>query len=105
MGLVIKQGDTRQAVKATLKNEKGQVISLEHATVNFVMATLNGDMLVNRPAAVQEGYVVFSFDPGETEQHGKMNAEFQVTYQDGREEIFPSEGYLSIEIQKRLGGI
>jgi hypothetical protein len=47
-----------------------------------------------------EVWVVFA--PGETDVSGVYQAEFQVTYGDGRKETFPSDGYISIQILSDL---
>lgn len=104
MEMRIKQGDTRHAVKAILKDASGNALDLTMATVRFVMATRFGEVLVDREATIQNGQVFFAFEAGETDKEGEMKAEFHVTYQDGRKETFPNDGYMKIEIQKRLGG-
>lgn len=102
--ITIKQGDTRHAIKATLKDVNGNPVDLTGATVNFFMATRRSEILVNKEALQQDGQVWAIFEEGETDTPGLMEAEFRVSYPDGRVESFPHDSYLQVKIMKNKGG-
>ena len=100
-----KQGDTRNALKATLKQD-GQVVKLTDCSVAFVMqksgeVVINRDVIINDPTS---GVVWVVFDHKELDSIGLHKAEFVVTFPGGKEERFPNDGYLSIEVIKNLEG-
>jgi hypothetical protein len=102
--LNIKRGDTRTAIKATLKNPKGLPINLTGATVKFVMVKYK-TILINREAVILDavnGVVAFTFNSGETDQMGRMRAEFKVKYPDNSIETFPNQGSIDINIESDL---
>jgi len=93
----IKRGDTYYGLKATLKRN-GTPVNLTGCTVKFTMA--NGSVKVSKTAQILDaanGLVRIVLD-GYTEQVGTYRGEFEVTYQDGRRETFPSDDYLTIQI-------
>ena len=98
-----KRGDTRYALKATLKRN-GTPADLTGCTVRFFMS--NGCITINRPVDILDpvnGLVWVIFDQGDTDAVGTYRAEFEVTHADGRKETFPSSGYLSLQIVPDLG--
>lgn len=104
MLLTIKAGDTRTAIKATLKNPSGNAVDLTDSTVTFVMEQ-KGVILINRPAEIVDalsGRVNFVFVNGETDILGGVKAEFIVDYPDGSTETFPNSGYISIRFEQSL---
>ena len=106
MALTLKQGDTRHAIRATLRNINGREIDLSNATVRFKMARRYSVTVIDRLANVEAGGTVnFVFNEGETDVPGNYVAEFFVTYADGRVETFPHRGKLDITIEKRIGGL
>ena len=106
MRITLKQGDTRHAVRATLKKADGTTVDLTGATVIFKMAEREGAVVVNREAtASTDGVVEFIFNVGETDKVGIHHAEFFVTYVDGRVETFPNKGKIEIYVESRIGGI
>ena len=92
-----KQGDTRNALKATLIDSSGSPADLTGSTVRFKM-----DCLIDRVVPVVDGQVLVAFEPSEVEKPGIYKAVFEVEYPDGRIETFPSKGYITIYIQ---GGV
>ena len=102
---VTKQGDTRNALKATLK-QNDLIINLTDCSVAFVMQK-NGQIIINREASINDaanGIVWIVFNSNELNTIGLHKAEFVVTYQDGKEERCPNQGYFYIEIIKNLEG-
>lgn len=106
MKMTLKQGDTRHAIRATLKAVNGVAIDLTGATVHFKMAERTGVVLIDREAVTgANGTVEFVFSDGETDTFGKHYAEFLVTYADGRIETFPNKGKIEINVESRIGGV
>jgi hypothetical protein len=104
MTVTLKRNDTKDNIKATLSNESGPV-DLTGATVRFLMSRRN-TLKVDRQAIIQDavnGIVWMVFEQGDTEEVGAFQAEFEVTFSDGRIETFPNNGYILIHIQNDLG--
>lgn len=104
--ITIKRGDTRNCIKAILKNASGAPVDLTGCSVSFHMAQLNRPAVISRAAHIQDavtGEVWFVWASGETNIAGVYRAEFEVVYQDGRRETFPNDGYISIQILNDLG--
>jgi hypothetical protein len=104
--ITIKRGDTRNAIKAILKDSSGNPVNLENCHVKFHMAPLNRPAVISRAAHIENaaaGEVWVVWAPGETDVAGIYRAEFEVTYDDGRRETFPNDGYISIQILNDLG--
>lgn len=104
--ITIKRGDTRNAIKAILKDSSGNPVNLENCHVKFHMAQLNRPAVISRAAHIENaaaGEVWVVWAPGETDVAGIYRAEFEVTYDDGRRETFPNDGYISIQILNDLG--
>jgi len=103
--VMIKRGDTRHAIRAILKDAKGNPINLTDCEVSFAMAPLGRGAVINRAAHIQDavaGEVWVVWVPGETDITGIYRAEFKVIYPDGKKETFPSDGYISIQIMNDL---
>ena len=104
--VTIKRGDTRNCIKAILKNASGDPVNLVGCSVKFHMAPLRQPAIVSRAAHIEDaeaGEVWVVWVPGETDSTGIYQAEFEVMYQDGRRETFPNKGYISLLIQNDLG--
>jgi len=104
--ITIKRGDTRNAIKAILKDSSGNPVNLENCHVKFRMPPLNRPAVISRAAHIENaaaGEVWVVWAPGETDTAGVYRAEFEVVYQDGRRETFPNGGYISIRILGDLG--
>ena len=106
MSIIIKRGDTRNCIKAFLKDSHGEPIDLSDCVVTFHMAPITLPAIINRSVHVQDrtnGEVWVVWKPGETDIAGTYQAEFKVLYKDGRKETFPNDGYISIKILEDLG--
>jgi hypothetical protein len=104
MAIIIKQNDTRDALKATLSNENGAV-DLTGCSVRFIMAKRKR-IKVDRPPVIEDainGIVWFVFEQGDTDEANTFQAEFEVTFPDNRIETYPNNDYLTIEIKSDLG--
>jgi hypothetical protein len=102
--VILKRGDTKVNIKATLSNESGPV-DLTDCQVRFLMS--NGKTIViDREAIVNDalnGVVWFVFEQEDTTAAGTFQAEFKVTFPDERKETFPHSGYILVKIQNDLG--
>lgn len=106
MRISIKQGDTRHAIRAALKTLDGIPIDLIGAKIIFKMSNRYVGLLIDREAVYEtDGKVHFVFQDGETDAPGLYEAEFQVTYSDGRVETFPHSGKFQVYIENRIGGV
>ncbi len=103
----IKRNDTRPAIQATL----GSVVNGDTITsVAFNMADTSGTLVVDaasativqQASATQSAAVKYQWQAADTDTSGIYNAEFQVTFSDGRVETFPNEGYLKVQIVSDL---
>ena len=106
MAVMIKRGDTRTAIRASLVEANGAAADLTGAAVRFLAADLKGSPLVARAADVLDatrGTVLFAWEPPETDKAGTYRAEFEVAYPDGRTQTYPNDGYITIEILPDLG--
>ncbi len=104
--VIIKRGDTRNCIKAVLKDASGTPVDLTDCSVSFHMAPLNRPAVISRAAHIENaatGEIWLVWAPGETDIAGIFRAEFEVMYQDGRRATFPSNGYISIQILDDLG--
>ena len=104
--VTIKRGDTRNCIKAILKDASGDPVNLAGCSVKFHMALLRQPAIVSRAVHIEDaeaGEVWVVWVPGETDSTGIYRAEFEVMYQDGRRETFPNKGYISLLIQDDLG--
>lgn len=105
--ITIKQYDTRNAINATLIRD-GQTVDLTDCTVHFFMEDAYKNVDVETIAEVVDapsGTVLYAFEQSSVAIPGRYNAEFRVTYPDGRLETFPNNGYITVNIIKSLGGI
>ena len=103
--VTIKRGDTRNCIKAILKDVDGNPVNLTGCEVKFHMALIHRAAMIDRAIHVEnaaEGEVWVVWAPGETDTAGMYWAEFEVMYNDGRLETFPNNGYVSIQILKDL---
>lgn len=104
----IKRGDTAPAVEATLRQPgtaeglPGAPIDLTAATtVRFLMEGGVADDAVIVDAA--GGQVRYDWQPGETDVAGTHDAEFEITWGDGRKQTVPNGEYIKVVIAADLG--
>jgi hypothetical protein len=97
--LYVKQGDRRPAATQTL-TRGGVVIDLTLATgVTFKMrerGRAQGDLKVNTAASIADavnGVVSYGWQTGDTDTPGTYYAEWEVVWNDGTQETFPTLGY------------
>jgi len=104
--ITIKRGDTKNCIKAILKDADGTPVNLTGCDVKFYMAPLDQSITINRAADIQDaiaGEVWIEWLSGETDVVGVYRAEFKVAHLDGKTETFPNSGYISIQMLNDLG--
>lgn len=95
----IKKNDTRYAMKAILKSMSGLPVNLSKCTVKFIMAEKEREPFIHDAI---NGEVWVIFQPEDTDKIGYFNAEFKVTYEDGKVETFPNDDYIKIHVSSSL---
>lgn len=99
---MIKRGDTRNAIQATLR-KNGQSVNLTDCNVRFLMSNgIEGFTVVTN---AENGELFYSLEKSAVEKSGIFHYEFEVQYPDGRVETFPNDGYLKLHIKQDLGGV
>jgi hypothetical protein len=101
----IKAHDRLPVVDAVLGFEGGAVADLTTATaVHFIMRDRGkpaGAAKVDAPAIILDpllGTVRYEWAIGDTDVPSVYNAEWEVTYEDGRKQTFPTKSYHTINV-------
>lgn len=97
----MRKGDTWPPIKATLKEVNGDVIDLTGADVDFRMEDEDEVEVINRQATITDeanGEVEFYWNTGDTDTLGKYDAEFIVTFDDGKVAHVPNNDTITIYI-------
>ena len=102
----IKENDNSPDLTATLRDFNG-IVNLTTATgVLFQMERIKTTRnKINAAADIDDavqGIVSYDWQPGDTDTVGLYRAVFQVTFNNGDIATFPSDGYISIVIQKDI---
>lgn len=102
----IKRGDTSPALRFALLPDN---VSLAGATVRFHMRLRGGGTLVDRPAETETVFapaiVAYRWQQGDTDEAGRFEAEFRVTYLDGAVETFPNLGFIEVFVTEDVQGL
>ena len=100
----IKRGDTSPAIRYALSPT---TVVLTGATVRFQMRarrSRGGATVIDAVAVVVTATgtptVEYQWQAGNTANAGIFEAEFQVTYADGRNETFPNDGFISVKVSE-----
>ena len=107
------RNDLRPSVKAQLKWKDGKPVNLTGCTVKFHMSDLEDTVLIDEVATVllpeADGYVQYDWQDARAEKPRDTNhepndypAEFEVTFDDGKNLTFPTEKNLVIVIRKEI---
>lgn len=98
----IKQNDTSPSLKATLLASNGLTQNLSGSSVVFQMRNSESETYkINASASLYDagnGIVEYEWQEGDTDTAGFYQAEFEVTYFDGKKETFPNVGNIYIEV-------
>lgn len=109
MTFKITQNDTSPSLATTLLAE-GEPIDLSDATaVRFLMEDRYERLVIDddlsgsvRFLDASNGEVEYTFSASDTQTVGSYHAEFEVTYNNGSIETFPSNGKIDIEIVEEI---
>ena len=100
----IKRGDTSPAIRYALSPT---TVVLTGATVRFQMRarrSRGGATVIDAAAVVVTATgtptVEYQWQAGETANAGIFEAEFRVTYADGKVETFPNDEFISVKISE-----
>lgn len=99
----IKRNDTKGTIECNLLDGDSTAADLTGATVKFLMRREGrSDAKVDAEASVvgdpAEGIVSYQWQAADTDTAGDYEAEFEVTFSDGRVATFPSDGYISVKV-------
>lgn len=104
----MKANDRLPLFRVVLKRGGG-VLDLTNASgVDFIMRLAVGNDLavkINKPAVIADavnGVVQYEWAVGDTDTPGAFAAEWEVTWNDGKTETFPTKAYNSVEITADL---
>jgi hypothetical protein len=101
---ILKKNDTHDSIEYQITNDDGSVVNLTGATVNFVMGKKN-KLITNAPAtitAANDGIVEYQLTSTDTLVSGTFLAEFVVTFSNGTQKTFPSNGYITVTVEQNL---
>lgn len=108
---VIKRNDTLPALQLTLV-DRGclggkQPYNLSGATdITFTMVSSCGDYKIFAQSAETVSYsggvIKYNWNPEDTNESGKFQGEFQITFSDGNKMSVPHNGQIQIDIPKDI---
>ncbi|MEH7249170.1 BppU family phage baseplate upper protein [Neobacillus niacini] len=104
MTVHLKRNDTKDTISYTLSNLDKTAVNLTGASVKFVMGK-NKTLITNAAANIVEastGKVEYTLTVDDTLIAGTFNAEFEVTFSDGKIKTYPSDGYILVSIQANI---
>lgn len=107
----IKQNDTRPKMTRSLSetiNGASAPLNLTSASAVKLISRFSGSLVakINASAGIASalgGVVQYTFTSTNTDVVGLMDAEWEVTWNDGGVETVPNSGYFSIEVVDDLG--
>lgn len=102
MAFNLKQNDTSPSLQTTLLDGDGLPVNIvDNSAVRFHMRAAGGTVKIDTDAVVVNavsGIVRYDWTATDTDTAGTFQAEFEVTYSDGKIETFPNLGYIEIVI-------
>jgi hypothetical protein len=87
---IVKKNDSYDAITYQLENEDNSTVDLTGASVNFVMGKKN-KLITNAKATVTSATSGITF-----------LAEFVVTFANGTTKTYPSNGYITVDVEQNL---
>jgi len=102
MAFNLKQNDTSPSIQTTLLDGNGLPVDISgNLGVTFHMRNSEGTVIIDTAATVvtaASGIVRYDWDAADTATSGTFQAEFEVTYSDGKVETFPNASYIQVII-------
>jgi len=104
----LKAHDRLPPIKAVISGGGGQPLDLTGATVTFIMRNKTGGTPKVNSAAVlvdaAAGSVRYDWAEGDTDTAGSYQAEWQITWADGKQQTAPTLTYHTIDVLADLDG-
>jgi hypothetical protein len=108
MTFTIKKGDTSPALTATLIDADGEPAPLTLADkVEFFLNTPRSDQKISADMSSgvsilnpDEGRVSYSWSDGDTDVVGQREAEFVVTFENGKVQSYPNDGFIYVIVER-----
>lgn len=106
---VLKSHDRYPSIQA-LFTSSGAPVDLSTATsVTFIMRPMQGGQVkVNGVAVIVNaagGVVRYDWAAADTDTPGSFQAEWQVTWSDGKRQTFPTQSYHTVDVLADLDGV
>jgi len=99
------KNDTNRPLEATLTWKDGTTVDLTGAAAKFHMRK-GSALLIDKTATIlappTSGKVQYNWAAGETNVTGVCEAEFEVTFGDGKIATFPAQGFLYIAFREEV---
>jgi len=103
----IGRGDRLPEITATLSGDDNEALDVTGCTVKFILTPVaGGTPTVSAAATVTSasaGQVKYAWDADDTQTAGYYQAEWEVTYSDGRKLTVPNGKKLAVSIVQDLG--
>lgn len=96
-------GETSPAIEAACVDQDGHLVHLGGATATFSLFQLGGAEIFTRAATIVDapaGHVRYQWLPGDTNAAGTLLGRFTVSFPSATVVNFPSDRYISVEIQQ-----
>lgn len=104
--ITLKRGDRNPSLEATLQQATGAPIPLHGVTqVKFLMKDEN-TLKIDSPVTIIDaarGLVKYDWAAEDTDTVGNYQAEFEITFSDGKKMTVPNNGYIVVVILEDLG--
>jgi len=108
MAFTIKKGDTSPALTATLIDPDGEPAPLNLADeVEFYLNVPRSESKISDDLSGgvsilngEEGRVQYSWSAGDTDAVGQREAEFVVTFQNGKIQSYPNDGFIYVLVER-----
>lgn len=99
----IKQGDLRPRWEATLYDGDVALDLSTASTVKVIFQKPDGNVVTRTVTGGSDGVVAMDWQPGDTDQLGKMLFEVEVTWPVAKPQTFPVDDYLATTVYQDLG--
>lgn len=104
MPIQLKRNDTKDVIGYSVTHADGTPVDLTGASVRFIMG--KGKTLLTNAAATivnaTSGSVEYALSENDTLAAGVFNAEFEVTFSNGKVKTYPNNGYIKVNIEANI---
>lgn len=102
----LKQHDTWPPLDATLEDAAGPINLTTAASVKLILKTPSGSTTITGTCSIVSavaGTVRYLWQTSDTASVNTFNAEFEITWNDGKIETVPNSGYFEVSVVADLG--